>query len=127
VRLNQVTIASRDVERAIVFYQKLGMHLIVRELPRYARFVCPDGDSTFSIELDPDNAGRSGTVVFFECDDLDARCAALKGLGLRFVAEPQDQPWLWREARLTDPDGNQLCLFHAGVNRLYPPWRLPPE
>ena len=30
MRLNQVTIASRDVERAMVFYQKLGLQLIVR-------------------------------------------------------------------------------------------------
>ena len=37
---------------------------------------------------------------------------------------PTDQPWLWREAYLNDPDGNPLCLYHAGENRLNPPWRL---
>ena len=25
---------------------------------------------------------------------------------------------------LQDPDGNPLCLYHAGENRLNPPWRL---
>jgi catechol 2,3-dioxygenase-like lactoylglutathione lyase family enzyme len=127
MRLNQVTIASCDVPRAISFYSKLGLQLIVRDLPTYARFVCPDGDSTFSIELDPASAGRSGTVVFFECEDLDARYSALKAAGVQFVSAPQDQPWLWREAKLRDPDGNQLCLFCAGTNRLFPPWRLPLE
>ena len=31
---------------------------------------------------------------------------------------------MWREARLDDPDGNHLCLFRAGPNRLHPPWRV---
>jgi hypothetical protein len=26
---------------------------------------------------------------------------------------------------LRDPDGNILCLYHAGDNRRNPPWRLP--
>jgi hypothetical protein len=48
----------------------------------------------------------------------------LAAAALRFEHDPVDQTWLWREARLRDPDGNQLCLFHAGENRLNPPWRL---
>jgi hypothetical protein len=43
---------------------------------------------------------------------------------LEFERRPVDQPWLWREARLRDPDGNWLCLLRAGENRLVPPWRL---
>ena len=41
-----------------------------------------------------------------------------------FESEPIDQTWLWREAYLKDPNGNQICLFYAGENRLNPPWRL---
>jgi hydroxymethylpyrimidine/phosphomethylpyrimidine kinase len=33
-------------------------------------------------------------------------------------------PWLWREARLRDPSGNEICLYHAGANRRFPPWRI---
>ncbi len=36
-----------------------------------------------------------------------------------------DMPWLWREARLRDPDGHRLCLLRARENRKHPPWRLP--
>jgi hypothetical protein len=36
----------------------------------------------------------------------------------------RSQKVLWREAHLRDPDGNMLCLFYAGKNRLDPPWRL---
>jgi hypothetical protein len=39
--------------------------------------------------------------------------------------DPTDQPYLWREAFLRDPDGNLIVLFSAGENRLNPPWRLP--
>ena len=44
--------------------------------------------------------------------------------GVTFDQLPTDQPWLWREARLTDPSGNAVCLYQAGENRRFPPWRL---
>jgi catechol 2,3-dioxygenase-like lactoylglutathione lyase family enzyme len=123
VRLNQVTVPSSDVERAIGFYQTLGLRLIVCALPHYARFEAPEGGSSFSIDLERDAAGK-GPVVYFECDDLDARCAALAARGMVFDQPPTNQRWLWREARLRDPDGNRLCLYFAGENRLHPPWRI---
>jgi catechol 2,3-dioxygenase-like lactoylglutathione lyase family enzyme len=123
VRLNQVTLASSDLDRSVTFYARLGLRQIVAD-ERYARFECPDGDSTLSLELS-DSVPVSLTTVFFECDDLDAVVASLRAAGVAFDHEPVDQPWLWREARLRDPDGNPLCLFRAGENRLSPPWRLP--
>ena len=122
MRLNQVTVPTSDLERSKTFYKTLGLKLIVDSPPRYARFACPDGDSTFSLELGDHRVG--GTVVYFECDDLDERVARLKAAGLSFDSGPVDQSWLWREAHLRDPDGNMICLFHAGKNRLDPPWRL---
>ena len=52
------------------------------------------------------------------------KLSALKTAGLQFESEPQDQPWLWREAYLRDPAGNRICLFRAGANRQNPPWRM---
>lgn len=66
----------------------------------------------------------AGVVVYFECADLDSTVAALKEGGVVMDAEPQNQPWLWREAYLRDPDGNVICLFSAGPNRKNPPWRV---
>ena len=51
-------------------------------------------------------------------------CRRSRGPASASSTPPVDQPWQWREARLRDPDGNRLCLFHAGENRLNPPWRL---
>ena len=50
--------------------------------------------------------------------------ARLQAAGLVFDQLPTDQPWGWREARLRDPAGNAVCLYQAGENRRYPPWRL---
>ena len=33
--------------------------------------------------------------------------------------------WLWRQAYLRDPNGNnRIWLFHADENRKNPPWRV---
>ena len=124
MNLNQVTVAVSDVPRAIVFYQHLGLQLIVESLPDYARFVCPDGQASFSLSREA-RVLPGSTLIYFECEELDAEVARLQAEGLSFKQLPQDQPWLWREAYLRDPDGNRICLYHAGANRLNPPWRLP--
>jgi len=124
MRLNQVTLPSRDVARGAAFYRALGLVQIVEALPRYARFEVPENGATLSLHLVDEPPRPPGAVVYFECDDLDARVAALRARGIAFESEPVDQRWLWREAYLRDPDGNVLCLFRAGENRLHPPWRV---
>lgn len=125
LRLNQVTVPTSDLARSIAFYSGLGLKLIVRDdSVGYARLLFPDGGSTFSLHVADGPIARSGVVIYFECDDLDDRVARLCSAGYQFLWMPVDQTWLWREAMLEDPDGQQICLFHAGVNRQYPPWRL---
>lgn len=125
MNLNQVTVPAIDLAASIAFYEALGLTLIVRA-DHYARFECPDGDATFSLSLrdTPLPADRDGVHVYFECDDLDARVAALAQRGVRCDEGPVDQSWLWREAWLTDPAGNRICLYNAGKNRKQPPWRI---
>ena len=124
MNLNQVTVPSTDVARAAEFYRTLGLIQIVDARPDYARFECPDGDGTLSVERVDKVARGHGVVVYFECDDLDERVRALELAGISFVSGPRDERWLWREARLRDPDGNAICLYRAGTNRRFPPWRL---
>lgn len=122
MRLNQVTLPAKDLARSIAFYERLGFILIVQN-DHYARFENPSDHSTLSLESRGD--GGEGAHVYFECEDLDARVAALKAKGIAFDSGPEDKSWLWREAWLSDPSGNQLCLYFAGDNRRFPPWRLP--
>ena len=124
MNLNQVTVPCRDLATSVAFYRRLGLRLIVHDPPRYARFECPAGGSTFSLHLTDDAGSGSAPVVYFELEDLDGRIRELEAAGLVFESAPRDQPWLWREAYLRDPAGNLLCLYHAGRNRLFPPWRL---
>ena len=122
--LNQVMLPSTDVARSVAFYRALGFTQIVSSLPSYARFECPIGAATFSLHQVASVPGNSGVVVYFECADLDATYQQLKDRGVIFDAPPTDQPWLWREACLRDPDGNIICLYRAGDARRNPPWRL---
>ena len=123
MNLNQVTVQAADINKSIAFYQCLGLELIVHS-PHYARFKCPDGDATFSIHLADKPQAPSNTVVYFETRFLDQKVEQLRRDGIVFLQEPRDEDWLWREARLTDPSGNIICLYWAGANRLDPPWRI---
>ena len=122
--LNQITIPSLDVNKATEFYQKLGLHLIVDAKPRYVRFELPDGDATFSIHVVDELPKGDGISVYFQEENLDNYVEQLLKKGFQFDLLPTDQPWLWREARLKDLDGNQLILYSAGQNRKNPPWRI---
>jgi predicted enzyme related to lactoylglutathione lyase len=124
MKLNQVTIYTDKPGETVNFFKKLGLKLIVDSIPRYARLECPDGDSTLSVHTTDDVSTASNIVLYFECEDLDAKVAELKNLGLKFEQEPQDKTWLWRESYLKDPNGNRICLFYAGENRQNPPWRV---
>ena len=124
MNLNQITVPSLDVERSISFYEKLGLCLIVKALPRYARFECREGDATFSVHQVEKLPNGEGIYVYFETKSLNEEVARLKVEGIEFEQEPMDQSWLWKEVRLKDPDGNQIILYFAGNNRKNPPWRI---
>lgn len=124
MNLNQITIPSLNVETATSFYKTLGFKLIVDALPRYVRFECTDGEATFSIHKVEALPKGNGISIYFENENLDAMVSDLKQKGITFISDPEDKPWLWREAHLEDPDGNHIILYHAGTNRKNPPWRI---
>ena len=124
MNLNQVTIPSRDVVQAIDFYKKLGLKLIVHTHDAYARFECPEGDSTFSIHQVVDLPTGSGVIVYFEVLDVPKTIKRLVEQGIAIDELPKNKPWLWTEASLKDPDGNTIIIYHAGENRKNPPWRI---
>ncbi len=117
IRLNQVTVPNGAGSEE--FYGTLGLTKIVDTDDRhYARFEAAGG-ATLSVET------GAAPTMFFECDDLDAEIMRLQAAGIVFHQLPVEQEWLWREARLTDPAGNNICLYQADENRRFPPWRLP--
>jgi catechol 2,3-dioxygenase-like lactoylglutathione lyase family enzyme len=103
MRLNQVTVTLPDLEAGWNFYCRLGLKPVVDARPLYARFLCPEGDSTFSLQQG--ESGGGGTTVYFECEDLDGTVSMLTEAGLHFVSGPEDKScyggrrnWLTRAA-----------------------------
>jgi len=124
MNLNQITVPSLDLNKSVPFYEKLGLRLIVDALPHYARFECPDGDGTFSIHQVEQLPQGESIWVYFECENLEEYVQELVEKGIEFEELPNEKSWLWKEARLKDPDNNQLILFYGGKNRKNPPWRV---
>jgi len=123
MNLNQVTLPVSNIEASASFYERMGFKKIVSDV-NYVRFECPEGDSTFSLEKIDKLSGQSGAVIYFEVDDLNSVFDSLLEKGFKFESGPTDEEWLWSEAKLKDPSGNIICLYSAGVNRKYPPWRI---
>jgi len=123
-RLNQVTVTGTSYERSVDFYRRLGLRQIVDSPDTgYARFETAGG-VTLSVQIDPDEKIIATTAIYMECDDLDERVEKLARSGIAFEHGPRNQPWMWREARLRDPDGNIIFFYHAGEHRRFPPWRM---
>ena len=123
-RLNQVTVTGTNYERSVDFYRRLGLKQIVDSPDTgYARFETAGG-VTLSVQIDADEKIIATTAIYLECDDLDERVEKLARSGIAFEHGPRNQPWMWREARLRDPDGNIIFFYHAGESRRFPPWRI---
>ena len=54
MEFNQITLPVNNMKEAVRFYLTLGFTLVV-DTPHYARFTCPDGDSTFSLALEEES------------------------------------------------------------------------
>ena len=122
-RLNQVTVTGTDYQKSVAFYRALGLKQIVANPPDYARFETAGG-ATLSVQIDPEETVSATTAIYLECDDLDQRVERIARSGVPFEHGPRNQPWMWREARLRDPDGNIIFLYKAGEARRFPPWRI---
>ncbi len=123
MRMNQYTVPVADFAQSVAFYEALGLKLIVSSRKEYARFEVPGDLSTLSLSLTECPAPASG-LIYFEVEDVDATVADLRSRGIAIDEDPSDKPYLWREAKLRDPTGNRICIYHAGEHRRFPPWRL---
>ena len=110
----------KDVQRAIAFYtQTLGFNLDMQNLPAFGQV------SIRGLKLILSGPGASGSRampdgrqqepggwnrVLLEVEDLPARIAHLKDLGLRFRNEMEAGPG-GKQIQIEDPDGNPIELF----------------
>lgn len=128
LRLNQVTLGAIDFATSVLFYQQLGLTLIVDSAPRYARFefpTTPDGGEPATLSLhgvDEDwSAPADWPLIYFEVDDV---AAFLTKVEIEPLTVPEMKSYLWEEADILDPSGNRIRIYKAGTARRFPPWRL---
>ena len=109
-------LTTTNLERSLGFYRDLLGGTVAYEFPG------PDGTPAYvGIEIgtshlgighDPrlvDMPGRRMSLWVY-VDDCDAAIERLRDAGVEVVAEPADQPWGERVARVRDPDGIEVIV-----------------
>jgi catechol 2,3-dioxygenase-like lactoylglutathione lyase family enzyme len=108
--ISAVTLATRDMERAVKFYRLLGFQLLYGgETAAFTSFRAGSG----FLNLIAQPAGRQwswwGRVIFFD-SDVDGLYARLVAAGCRPDTAPRNAEWGERFFHLTDPDGHELSF-----------------
>jgi catechol 2,3-dioxygenase-like lactoylglutathione lyase family enzyme len=108
--ISAITLATRDMARAITFYEALGFVL---------RFGGPEAPftslhaGTGYLNLAKAPAERQwfswGRVIFY-VDDVDAQYARARSAGLVPAFAPRDGTWGERYFHIVDPDGHELSF-----------------
>ncbi len=113
-------ISTPDMDRALRFYRDVLGGKVTYQYPADGEpgYVAIDiGQSHLGLGLDPsvsDGPDRSSRfALWIYADDCDAAVDRLRAGGALIVAEPTDQPWGERVARVHDPDGNLIIIGSA--------------
>jgi predicted enzyme related to lactoylglutathione lyase len=124
MELVQSRIVTDDVERLASFYAALmGTEVALNEY--YVEV--PVGQTTVGLskrrftEYQESHAARtgkpcrrSGFVLDFLVDDVDAEYERIAALGVDWVMPPTNQPWGCRAMIFADPEGNLINVFERG-------------
>jgi uncharacterized glyoxalase superfamily protein PhnB len=110
-------LVTRDLERALGFYRGLLDGTVAYRFPPEGEgdpvYVGLDiGSAHMGLGHDPkapiEPGGRITLWVY--AADCDAAVERLRAEGVKITAEPEDQPWGERVARVEDPDGNEVII-----------------
>ncbi|SDS14764.1 hypothetical protein SAMN05444162_0838 [Paenibacillaceae bacterium GAS479] len=114
-----VRIITDDVDRLVVFYEKVMGVSAERPAPVFAEFVMPSctlaiGHSQTAHLFGAGSvmAANNHTVIIeFRIDDIEAEYMRLKPLVDNWVQGPTTMPWGNRSMLFRDPDSNLVNLF----------------
>ncbi|MHC5064524.1 MAG: VOC family protein [Planctomycetota bacterium] len=105
---------SKDMEKDKHFWgELLGLKLANEYQGKWLEFETPDG-KTIAVEcMSPEG---SGPTLALETDDIEAEVARLKGEGVKFMGEVQDNK-VCKMAFAFDPSGNMVMLHEIAPDR----------
>ncbi len=118
--IGQIALAVDDVAAATAFYRdRLGMRHLFSAPPALSFFDCGGIRLMLAEAEEGEAAGAqpqgTGSVLYFQVDDIEAMHGALSGRGIDFIEEPRKvaelgETELWL-ASFRDPSGNLLALM----------------
>ncbi len=123
MKLDAITVTSRDMVRSIKFYSLLGFEFPAFEPDiKHLEPITKEGDVRLMIDdaglmksmtgVEPRPANYSAFAI--KCDnaaEVDGCVAQVKAAGFNVVKEPWDAFWGQRYAILADPDGCMVDVF----------------
>ena len=108
--VSAITLATRDMARAVAFYDALGFALkFGGPAAPFSSFRAGSGFlNLFAAPAGKDWSGW-GRAIFY-VDDVDAQHARAVAAGLTPEFAPRDAPWGERYFHIHDPDGHELSF-----------------
>ncbi len=108
--ISAVTLAVKDMARAVDFYQgKVELELLYGG-PMAAFTSFKVGQCYLNLILAPDGGWTWWGRLILHVDDVDAIYHRFTGAGLAPDSPPQDATWGERYFHITDPDGHELSF-----------------
>ncbi|MFL9918588.1 VOC family protein [Paraburkholderia fungorum] len=107
--LSAITLATRDMSRAVMFYEALGFPLkFGGSHEAFTSFAF--GGSYLNLIVDTRAPVNWWGRVIIYVSDVDALYRKALVAGLKPSLEPSDAPWGERYFHITDPDGHELSF-----------------
>jgi len=108
---NLLTIRSSNIDKAIHFYQALGLRFQKHSHGKGPEHYCSENSGvTFEIyPLEPGKTPTTDARLGFAVDSVHAAISKLSELGASLISPPTDSPWGLR-AVMADFDGHRVEL-----------------
>ncbi|MDR5754404.1 MULTISPECIES: VOC family protein [unclassified Caballeronia] len=107
--LSAITLVTRDMQRAVRFYQTLGLTLLYGG-PQEAFTSFAIGGSFLNLIAEAHEPVSGWGRVIIYVSDVDALYRKLMAAGIKPSFAPRDAPWNERYFHVIDPDGHELSF-----------------
>ena len=107
--ISALTLATRDMARAVAFYENLGLE-IIHGGPDSAFTSLRAGSGYVNLTLNIERQWSWWGRAVFYVSDVDAMYQRALASGLKSDTRPRNAEWGDRYFHITDPDGHELSF-----------------